>query len=100
MTKHVTLSVNGKPIELDYFVQSFIDHTTGGMVEALEGTGKIKTLDIAIEATKVNITLNGVIVPANAFVSKIVTNTVAGMVSSLKGVGDISRLNISIQRTD
>ena len=98
MTRRIALSVNDKPIELDYFVQSFIDHTAGGMVEALEGTGKIKTLDISIEATEVRLTLNGVIVPMNAFVSKIVMNTILGMISSLKGVGDISRANISIQR--
>ncbi len=99
MTKRIALSVNDKPIELDYFVQTLIDHTTGGIVKALEGTGKIKTLDISIEATEVKLTLNGVIVPTNAFVSKIVMNTIFGMISSLKGVGDISRLNISIERT-
>lgn len=99
MTRRIALSVNDKPIELDYFVQSFIDHTTGGMVEALEGTGTIETLDIAIEASEVRLTLNGVTVPMNAFVSKIVLNTISGMVSSLKGVDDISRLNISIDRT-
>jgi hypothetical protein len=100
MTRRIALSVNDKPIELDYFVQSFIDHTTGGMVEALEGTGNIKTLDISIEAGEARLTLNGAIVPMNAFVSKIVMNTVLGMISSLKGVGDTSRLNISIERTD
>jgi hypothetical protein len=98
MTKRITLSVNDKPIELDYFVQSFIDHTTGGMVEALEGTSEIKTLDISIEATEVKLTLNGDIVPINAFVSKIIMNTILGMISSLKGVGDINQLNISVER--
>jgi hypothetical protein len=99
MTRRIALSVNDKPIELDYFVQSFIDHITGGIVEALEGTGEIKTLDISIEASEVRLTLNGVMVPMNAFASKIVMNTISGMISSLKGVGDISRLNISIERT-
>lgn len=99
MTKHIALSVNDQPVELDYFVQSFIDHTTGAMVEALEGTGKIKTLDIAIEGTEAKLTLNGAILPVNAFVSKIVTNTILGMISSLKGVGDISRLKLSIEGT-
>ncbi len=100
MTRRIALSVNDKPIELDYFVQSFIDHTTGGMVEALEGTGTIKTLDISIAASEVRLTLNGVTVPMNAFASKIVMNTISGMISSLKGVGDISQLKISIERTD
>jgi len=99
MTRRIALSVNDEPIELDYFVQSFIDHTTGGMVEALEGTGTIKTLEISIAAGEVTLTVNGVLVPMNAFVSKIVMNTISGMISPLKGVGDISRLNISIERT-
>jgi hypothetical protein len=100
MSRRITLSVNNKPIELDYFVQGFIDHTTGGIVEALEGTGKIKTLHISIEANEVKIILDNAIVPINTFVSKIIKNTIFGMVSSLKGVDKISQLEIDIQRTD
>lgn len=100
MSRSITLSVNNKPIELDYFVQGFIDHTTGGMVEALEDTGKIKELHISIISTGVKITLNGAAVPINTFVSKIIKNTVFGMVSSLKGVEQINQLEIDIERTD
>ncbi len=99
MTRHITLSVNNRPIELDYFVQGFIDHTTGGMVEALEGTGKIKTLHILIEANEVVITLNNAFVPINAFVSDIIKNTIFSMVSSLKGVDKVNQLEIDIKRT-
>ena len=100
MSRHIALSVNNKPIELDYFVQGFIDHTSGGIVEALEGTGKIKTLRISIEANEVKITLNKIIVPINPFVSKIIKNTILGMVSSLKGLDKINQLEIDIERTD
>lgn len=99
MSSNVVLSVNHMPIELDYFVRRFIDHTVGGMIGALEGIGEIRTLDIAIDGTEVKATLNGADVPVNAFVSKIIRNTVFGMVSSLKGVDDIDRLNLSIERT-
>ena len=98
MTRQISLVVNDVPIELDYFVQGFIDHTISGMVEALEGTGEIKNLELSVEGGKVIINLNGGAVPINPFVAKIIRNTIVGMVSSLKGVSEINRLNISIKR--
>ena len=98
MTRQVSLSVNDQPVELDYFVQGFIDHTISGMLASLEGTGEIEKVKVSIEGDKVAIQLNNALVPANPFVQKITRNTVAGMVSSLKGVGEINKVNISIQR--
>ena len=98
MTRHISLSVNDVPIELDYFVEGFIDHTIGGMLSALEGTGETKILDISIEGDKVTINLNDGVVPINPFVNKIIRNTIVGMVSSLKGVSEINRMNISIRK--
>ncbi len=98
MTKKISLSVNDAPIELDYFVEGFIDHTVGGMLAGLEGTGEIGKVDISIEGDKVTINLNNATVPINAFANKITRNTIAGLVSSLKGVGKINRVNISIRR--
>ena len=98
MTRQVSLSVNGAPIELDYFVQDFIDHTTGGMVAVLGGTGEIESLELSIEGDRVAINLNNAVVPINPFVTKIIRNTVSGMVSSLKGVSEINKLNISVRR--
>jgi len=98
MTRQVSLLVNDAPIALDYFVRGFIDHTIGGMLAALEGTGEIEILDISIEDDEVKINLNNAPVPANRFVSKIIRNTIVGMVSSLKGVSETNRINISIRR--
>ena len=98
MTKQVSLSVNDVPITLDYFVQGFIDHTLGGMLAALKGTGEIKTLNVIIEGDKVTINLNNDSLPINYFVNEIVRNTVVGMVSPLKGVSQINRLNINTIR--
>ncbi len=97
-SRQVNLSVNDAPIELDYFVQGFIDHTISGMMAALEGTGKIKSLNISIKGDIVEINLNNALVPIKPFVSKIFRNTIAGMVSSLKGVSETNRVNISISR--
>ena len=98
MTREVSLLVNGQPIELDYFVQGFIDHTIDGMLAGLEGTGKIEKLDVSIEGDKVTINLNDSAVPTNPFVSKIIKNTIVGMVSSLKGVSEINKVGITIKR--
>ena len=96
MTRQVSLSVNDAPIPVDYFVAGFIEHTLGGMLAALEGTGEMKTLDIAIEGDKVTINLNNALVPIKVFVHKIIKNTIVGMVSSLKGVSEINQVKITI----
>lgn len=98
MTKRVSLLVNGQPIELDYFVLGFIDHTINGMLLALEGTGEIENADISIEGDRVTVSLNNSAVPANPFVQKIFKSTIAGMVSTLKGVGEINTVRIHIER--
>ena len=97
-SRQVSLSVNDVPIELDYFVQGFTDHTISGMLSALEGTGEIETLDISIEEDKVTLNLNNAVVPINPFVNKIISNTIVGMVSSLKCVSEVNRISISIKR--
>ena len=97
-TRNVRLSVDDANIELDYFVQGFIDHTVGGIIAGLEGTGEIRNLDIAVEKDSVSITLNGSDVPLKDFPRQIVSNTITGMVSSLKGVTNAEKVSISITR--
>ena len=99
MTVQLSLTVNDIPIKTDYFVEGFIDHTTSGMIESLEGTGKIKDLNLSIDAGKVSITLNGAAVPINEFVTKIFISTFDGMLDPLKGVTKpIKKVNISIRK--
>ncbi len=98
MTRQVSLLVNDMPIELDYFVQGFIDHTIVGMLEALEGTTEIENLELSIDGDKVAINLNNAVILTNPFVSKIIRNTIVGMVSSLKGVNETDRTKIHIRR--
>ena len=98
MTRDIRLSVNDVPIELDYFVQGFIEHTTSGMISVLEGMEEMKTLTISLEGDKVTINLNDATVSINPFVNKIIKDTVVGMVSSLKGVKEITSLKIKMSR--
>jgi hypothetical protein len=98
MTRRITLSVNDVPVEIDYFVQGFIDHTVGGMVSALERAGEIKHLVVSLEGEKIAIILNDTVVSINRFANDIIRNTIIGMVSSLKEVNEINKLTITIGR--
>jgi len=99
VSRQINLSVNDAPIPLDYFTAGFIDHTVGGMLAALEGTGDIGSLNLSIdEGGQVIINLNNAQVPINLFVTKIIRNTIAGMVSSLKGVSEVKTLKLDISR--
>jgi hypothetical protein len=97
-SKQVNLYVNDDPIEIDYFVQGFIDHVISGILTALRGTCRIKNLDFSLEEDTVNIDLNGSAVPINEFVNRIIRNTVVGMVTSLKGVGEVKKMKIVVSR--
>ena len=46
------LTVNGKKIELNRFVENFISQTVMGMVKPLRGVDNIKTIDLKITTKK------------------------------------------------
>ncbi len=100
MTRQVSLSVNSVPIDLDYFVENYIDHVIGGIIASLKDTGEINTLALTIDNEgQVTINLNGADVPLSYFPVEIIKSTIEGMVSTLKGVDRvISKLEISITR--
>ena len=97
-TRQLGLTVDGAQVEMDYFVQRFIDHVVGGIVAGLHGTGDVEALSLSIDGDSVALELNGEPVPMNDFVRAIVKSTVVGMVSSLKGVGEVHTLAILIMR--
>lgn len=98
VSKQVSLYVNDVPIEMDFFVQGYMDRVVSGILSALKGTCRVRNLDLSVEGDTVNINLNGSVVPTNAFVNKITRSTIAGMVSALKGVSDTRRIHILISR--
>jgi hypothetical protein len=98
MTRHISLIVNDSPIEMDYFVQGFVDHTVYGMVSSLEGIKEIHDIEIKIDGSDTKISINGNPVPLNDFVSTIVSSTMRGMVSTLKGVEKTGRIQVTIER--
>lgn len=96
MTKEVTLVVNEQPIETDYFVESFIDHTVRGMLGSLEGVGDIKSAEVAIDGKRTSIRVNGEALPANPFVQKITASVVTSMAACLKGVTDTGKIKVTL----
>jgi hypothetical protein len=92
----VTLRVNEEPIEIDYFVQGYLDHVVTGILAALQGTGTVKEAEVSVHKDSVDITLNGSKIPLNEFVNTIVRNTLVGMVSSLKDVTVVYKLELHI----
>jgi len=100
VTRSISLSVNDRPVKLDYFVAGYLDHVTGGIISSLKGTSEIKNLELTIDGDGiVTVNLNGADVPLNYFASEIVKSTVSGMVAPLKGVeGAIDKLELKIGR--
>jgi len=100
VTRKISLSVNDTPIKLDYFVEGYLDHVTGGIVSSLKGTDEIKILELNIDNEgQVIINLNGADIPLGYFATEIVKSTIAGMVAPLKGVaGVIDKLELKISR--
>jgi hypothetical protein len=98
MAGKVNLSVNNVPINLDYFVSSYIEHIINGVVTSLKDTGEIESLRLAIDNEgQVQITLNNTDIPLKYFPIEIIRSTILGMVAPLKGVeGEINNLELTI----
>ncbi len=95
-SKEVKLSVNYMPVEIENFVQQFIEAVITGILDSLKGHEKVQDVNLSIDGDTVDITVGNDVLQLNPFTSAFVKNTVIGMVSSLKGVGQIERLEISI----
>ena len=100
MTRRVSLTVNDMSIDIDYFVENYLDHVVGGIISSLKDTGEMRNLELAIDnEEQVTITLNGADVPLKYFPIEIIKSTVEGMVAPLKGVeGPVNTLELNIER--
>ncbi len=98
MTRRISLIVDDSPIEMDYFVEGFVDHTVYGMVSSLEGIKDISEIRLEIDNKDVDLAVNNETINLNDFVTNILGNTAKGMVSSLKGVNRAKKILITIRR--
>jgi hypothetical protein len=68
MTRQISLYVNNFPVNLDYFVENYIDHVAGGIVASLKDTGEIESLELNIDNEgQVTMNLNNADVPLKYF---------------------------------
>jgi hypothetical protein len=95
-SKGVKLSVNYIPVEIDEFVQRFIESVIKGILDSLKGHGGEHNINLFIDDDTVEITVENDTLQLNPFVTNFVKNTVIGMVSSLKDVKQIEKLEINI----
>lgn len=95
-SKKVELSVNYVPVDIEDFVQQFIEEVITGILGALKGYREAQDTRLSIDGDTVDITVDNDVIQVNPFVSAFVRNTVIGMISSLKDVEQIKRLEIII----
>jgi|WetSurMetagenome_2_1015567.scaffolds.fasta_scaffold178089_2 hypothetical protein len=98
MIGNFRLVINDKAIDTHPFIESFVEHTLNGMLEALKDTRKIKDLDLTVKGEDIKINLNGELVHTNSMTGKLIKSTLVGMVSTLQGVQDIKNLSISVHK--
>jgi hypothetical protein len=94
----VTVSVNYMPIQIDDFIQRFIEAVVSGMLSTLKETGDDGDDRLSIDGDNVEITMGNDTIPLNPFVSQFIRNTVIGILSALKGVGQVDRAEINIRK--
>jgi hypothetical protein len=98
MTRNISLNVDDCPIEMDYFVQGFVDHTVYGMISSLGETGEINLIEIILDGDSIVISVNSYLLPLNDFAASIITSTLRGIVSALKGVESMKKIHVVVRR--
>lgn len=91
------LWVNGKPVELNPFVEETLAGTVAGALRSLKGVESIKSVELQVRQGAVTITVNGKTLTLTPFPNDIIAGTVTGFVSSLKGIDKIESLKIKLR---
>ncbi len=91
------LWVNGKPVELNPFVEVILAGTVAGALRSLKGVENINSVEFELRQRTVNVTVNGKELTLTPFPNDIIAGTVAGFVSSLKGIDQIESLRIELR---
>lgn len=91
------LWVNGKPVDLNPFVEGILAGTVAGALRSLKGVESIKTVDLQLRQRTVNVTVNGGELTLTPFPNDIIAGTVTGFVSSLKGIDKVEGVRIKLR---
>lgn len=85
---NTSIKVNGKNIETNSFVETYIANTTVAIVRSLKGVDYLKKVQMQVEEDEVEMEVNGERVELTQFPQDIIASTVRGLVSVLKGAED------------
>lgn len=91
------LWINGKPLELNPFVEEILAGTVAGALRSLKGVESIKSVELQLRQGTVTVTVNGKVLTLTPFPNDIIAGTVTGFVSSLKGIDKVESLKIRLR---
>ena len=86
------LWVNGKPVDLNPFVEDILAGTVAGALVSLKGAESIESVELQLQQRTVTVTVNGKELTLTPFPNDIIAGTVTGFVSSLKEIGRVGSL--------
>ena len=90
------MRVNGKTIEMNPFVESYVAHVAAGIVESLKGVDYLSKIEIKQDGQEVKVAVNGDEISLTPFPNDLITGTLKGLLLTLKGVDDIKTLQILV----
>jgi hypothetical protein len=100
--REINLTVNGIPIKLEKFAESFVEQVTIGMLHSLKGVSVINQIKVTIDKEgKVLVILNNTDFPLKEFAQKIIRSTYIGLLAPLKGIDKdkpLKNLELNITR--
>jgi hypothetical protein len=95
----ISLTVNGKAIEVTGFPKDFLTRTLLGAASSLKGVDEVDTLELSLKFGKVKLMVNSRPIALSQFPNIIIARTLEGMVSILKGVeGKVLSLEIELKK--
>jgi hypothetical protein len=90
------LTIAGKNIEMNPYVESLVADITIGAVKSLKGVEYIKKVEVSVNRGEVSVLVNGNSVQLTPFPNDIIAATLNGMVSMLKGGDDVKAYVIKV----
>jgi len=90
------LTANGKAIEMNPFVESYVAHVVAGIVESLKGVDYLSKIELKQDGQEIQINVNGDDIPLTPLPNDLIAGTLKGMLADLKGVDEIKKLSIEV----
>jgi len=90
------MSVNGKNIEMNEYVEGFVANITAGIVKSLKGVDYLKKIDLKQDKDGISITVNNQDISLTPFPDEMISSTLKGMLQPLKETSDARTIHIVV----